>query len=297
LHSHGYVQKDAPLLVESGRSPDWQLVPSLQAVRQVTPLIPRVGIILGSGLGRLAESMEKAVSIPYSRIPGLPQLSAAGHAGEWVVGYFQGVPTVMMRGRAHLYEGHPRSRVIYGVRLMKAMGANLLIASNAAGGVNPRYAVGDVVMIDSHLDFLQQSNAPEGHHDSVEASLSHSTLARGGCLYDLRIREVVEQKARELGLKLSRGTYLATLGPSYETRAEYRAFRKVGADMVGMSTVPETMMAARLGMKVLAFSVITNMATSDSEVSTSHGEVLSAANAAQATLIELLRHVLPCIET
>jgi len=265
---------------------------SLAAIRRYANLQPKVGIVLGSGLGGLADVVEAPQVIPYADIPHMPRLTAAGHAGEWILGMIGEVPVVMMRGRAHFYEGHDPLRATYGVRLMRAMGVETFVASNAAGGLNPRFQVGYLVLIDSHLDWLYRSSL-EDRDERMEQAQAAGSLMRCGRPYNRSLIALAESQALRFGFRLSRGTYLATLGPTYETRAEYRAFRKIGADMVGMSTVPEILLAASLGMRTLAFSVITNVAAPDVPAVTSHDEVLAAGQAAQAKLMKILRACLP----
>ncbi len=262
---------------------------SLAAVRSRTAIKPSVGIILGSGLGGLADEVEHPVVIPYHDIPHMPRLSAAGHAGELILGELAGCPVVLMRGRAHLYEGHPAYVATYGVRLMQMMGAEMLVASNAAGGLNPRFQVGDLVLLDGHINLMHASglSANESGNQQATAGLVH----RSGPVYDVELLRNAQAAAHGLGYGLSRGVYLATLGPTYETRAEYRMFRRIGADMVGMSTVPETILAASLGMRVLAFSVITNVASPDSLTETTHEDVLVAAQNAQVRLVSILKRI------
>ncbi len=252
---------------------------------------PKIGIILGSGLGGLAAEAEDSIAIPYHDIPHMPHLSAAGHAGELIVGDFAGQPTVMMRGRAHLYEGHDPFTATYGVRLMHAMGAETLVVSNASGGINPRFRVGELVLMDSHINLMNRSGlkASEGNLPLI----TQGVVRRAPSVYNPVLMQSALDAAHQLGFGLQRGTYLATLGPNYESRAEYRAFRRMGADMVGMSTVPETILAASLGMRVLAFSVITNIAAPDCLAETSHAEVLVAAEMAQKLLIAILKNVIP----
>lgn len=262
---------------------------STAAIQTKSQLIPRVGIILGSGLGDFANHITRPTSIPYREIPFFPKLSAAGHAGELILGYFGQLPIVAMRGRAHLYEGHDPLWATYGVRVMKALGINTLIVSNAAGGLNPRFAVGDVVLIDSHIDLMFQSGLKSNHIGTEVASLG--LVQRLGSIYDESMIVQTLTAAKQSQIAISRGTYLATLGPTYETRAEYRAFRMLGADMVGMSTVPETILAAAMGLRVLAFSVITNVAAPDITTATSHDEVLVGAATAQLKLVALLENL------
>jgi purine-nucleoside phosphorylase len=266
-----------------------QLAESVLAIRRQTSLVPRLGVILGSGLSSLSKSIEGPLAIPYASIPHMPNLTAAGHVGELIFGSFSGVPTVMMRGRAHLYEGHLPSKASYGVRLMHALGCRTLVASNAAGGLNPRFSVGQLVAIDGHINLMNRSGL--GVSDDDQQSLALGNVRRRQCVYDRELLEMAELSAHRLGFGLSRGIYLATLGPTYETRAEYRAFRQMGADMVGMSTVPETVLAATLGMKTLAFSVITNVAAPDALSETSHDEVLIAAELAQGKLTSILQRI------
>ncbi len=265
---------------------------SLDAIRNRTPLQPSVGIILGSGLGSLSNAIEAPTVIPFGEIPFFPKLSAAGHVGELIVGHLGSTPVVVMRGRAHLYEGHDPYRATYGVRIMRAMGAQILVASNAAGGLNPRFRVGELVLIDSHIDMMHRTGLTKEPPNSIDTGLPADVPMRSGPVYDRALIEKTCCCATRLGHSLSRGTYLATLGPTYETRAEYRAFRAIGADMVGMSTVPETILAASLGMQVIAFSVITNVASPDVASTTTHDEVLDSAAMAQATLSSILKALL-----
>jgi purine-nucleoside phosphorylase len=261
---------------------------SILAIQGKSQLKPRVGIILGSGLGDFAHHIAEPISIPYCEIPSFPKLSAAGHAGELILGTFGGLPIVAMRGRAHLYEGHDPLWATYGVRVMKALGIDTLIVSNAAGGLNPRFLVGDVVLIDSHIDLMFKSGL-KGNHAGIDISNLGLTQRLG--TYDASLIAQTLHAASRARVPVSRGTYLATLGPTYETRAEYRAFRLLGADMVGMSTVPETILATTLGLRVLAFSVITNVAAPDSTTATSHDEVLLGAATAQSKLVAVLKEL------
>jgi purine-nucleoside phosphorylase len=240
-------------------------------------------------LGGLAHEVDHAVVIPYHEIPHMPRLLAAGHIGELIVGELSGCPVVLMRGRAHLYEGHEPMVATFGVRVLHAMGTGTLVVSNAAGGLNPRFAVGDLVLMDGHINLMHANGfSARERNDSLHAA---GNLRRVGPLYDPDLIRSALDAAHKLGFGVHRGVYLATLGPTYETRAEYRMFRRIGADMTGMSTVPEAILAASLGMKVLAFSVITNMASPDSLAETSHEDVLSAAQQAQAKLTDLLREL------
>lgn len=263
---------------------------SVAAIRTISKIQPRVAVILGSGLGPFADTIERASVIDYVSIPHFPKLSAAGHRGELLLGYLGAMPVVAMRGRAHLYEGHPATVATYGVRVMQALGAEILIVSNAAGGLSSRYQVGDLVLIDSHIDLMYQSGLTTSESQSDLHAMG--LVNRHTPTYDPVLRSQMKRLAVQHGFSLAEGTYLATLGPTYETRAEYRAFRALGADLVGMSTVPEVILGKALGMKVLAMSVVTNVACPDITVKTTHDEVLDAANQAQRRMVLVVKALL-----
>jgi purine-nucleoside phosphorylase len=243
-----------------------RIAEACRKIRQERMLFPEVAIILGSGLGGLADLIEHPTKIPYSQIPHFPLTTAQGHAGNLVLGFLSGVPVVAMQGRIHRYEGFSPEDVCFPLRCMQQLGAQTLIVSNASGGVNPRYVSGDLMVIDQHINFLGQPSRP----DYIQP-----TLSRTGDVYHRGLIERAHEHARRNGFTLHQGTYLATLGPTYETRSEYRFFRTVGADVVGMSTVPEVLCATQLGMRVLAFSIVTNVALPDYATSTNHLEVIS----------------------
>ncbi len=251
---------------------------------------PRVGLILGSGLGLLADRIEDACRIPYSEILGFPESRVPGHAGNFVLGNLRGTPVVAMQGRAHLYEGWSASKATFPLRCMHALGIESVIISNASGGINPRFNSGQVILIDNHIDLMHRS----GIHalDTTDSISSFGLPHRAGNPYDAALLSLAEQLAIQQGFALARGTYLATLGPNYETRAEYRMFAKLGADMVGMSTVPEVLLANQLGLKVLAFSIVTNVATPDIQRVTDHEEVLDWSRKAQSQLVPLIESIL-----
>jgi purine-nucleoside phosphorylase len=254
-------------------------------LRQASRTPPKVGLILGSGLGGLAASIERSEAIPYEQIPHFPTTHATGHAGLWISGQLGGIPVVAMSGRAHLYEGHDVDRATFPVRCMHALGTEILIASNAAGGLNPRFRQGQLVAIDSHINlFFRPLAAP-----SLLGEPHPVPPQRHIPFYDPSILQQWDAIATSHRWSLHRGTYLGTLGPTYETRSEYRAFRTMGADMVGMSTLPEVEAARRLGMRVGAISVITNIATPDRLAKTAHQEVVDVAKLAEARLLPLIR--------
>ncbi len=264
---------------------------SRKIVQDRTSIRPDAAIILGSGLGGLAAQVQHPTAISFTDLPVLPAPSASGHAGKLILGYLGGLPVAVFQGRSHLYEGHSAATATAAVRLSAALGANLCIASNAAGGLNPRFRTGDLVAIDSHINFFfNQHNLTKSDRTFVSeaGNIDRSSLP----LYDRALIGDCEKIALRLGFPLHRGTYLGTLGPTYETRAEYRAFRTMGADMVGMSTILEMLTAAQLGMRTLAFSVITNVANPDVPTKTTHDEVLDVANVAQQRLLPLVANLL-----
>ena len=234
---------------------------------------PRAGIILGSGLGDLTEEISEDVTIDYFDIPHFPQPTAAGHKGRLICGEIAGVNVAAMAGRCHLYEGHSADDIALPVQVMNRLGAELLMVSNASGGVNPNFKTGDVMVIEDHINLMHQW--PKMTNKKLDSKTS---------LYDSSLVLTALEIARQNNFIAQRGTYVAVKGPNYETRAEYRLFRKIGGDVVGMSTVPEVLAAAASGMQVLALSVVTNVADPDALGKTDHEQVLSAAKQAAANL-------------
>ncbi|MFN3191151.1 MAG: purine-nucleoside phosphorylase [Aureliella sp.] len=259
---------------------------------------PQVGIVLGSGLGPLADRVDHAFAIAYNEIPGFPRTHAVGHAGRLVFGYLGGIRVVLLQGRAHRYEGWTNSDVAFPTKVLHALGARTLITTNAAGGLNARFRVGDLMVIDSHIDWLWRGvgkAALSGMTLRSDGELNPTTtdcVLRGNSPYDRSLIDRVHHIARKHGTVLHQGTYMATLGPTYETRSEYAMFREMGADTVGMSTVPEVLSAARLGMEILAFSVVTNVASTDVPQSTTHEEVVESGKAAGPRLIAIVESLL-----
>lgn len=258
-----------------------------RAVQSRTVLRPAVACILGSGLGGLANRVQHAVSLDYSEIPGFPKPSAAGHRGRLILGYLSGLPVALMQGRCHRYEGRTRREIQFPIHVLRGLGADSLIATNAAGGLNPRFEVGDLMVIDSHLDFLGPDRHPSNPIHRQTAGGGQLSL-RGKSPYDPSVIRRIREIALRKGIGLNRGCYLGTLGPTYETRSEYRFFRGCGADAVGMSTIDEVLAARDLAMKVLAFSVITNVACSEVASPTTHDEVVEAGIQAGPQLMSLI---------
>lgn len=254
-------------------------------------------VVLGSGLGSLADKIESPVAIPFGEIPGFARSTASGHRGQLIFGSLSGSPLVAMAGRLHRYEGWTNAQVAFPIQVMHALGARRLIASNAAGGVNPKLNVGDILVIRDHIDWLYQRPVDQLKSDRIEAdqhmgaSSSAMPRTRIGQIYNDELAATALAAARSGGFTAVEGTYLATLGPTYETRAEYRMMRHIGADVVGMSTVPEVLVAAKCGLPVLALSIVSNVADPDRAIVADHAEVLEAGDAAAAKLERIVRRV------
>jgi len=247
---------------------------------------PSVAVVLGSGLGDLADEVQHAESVHYSEIPGFPVTHAVGHAGRLILGYINGVPVVLMQGRCHRYEGRTPNEIQFPIRVLRALGVETFIATNAAGGLNPLFQVGDLMIIDSHIDMLWLRGQPPGSATTEEPHFGRISPYCPGLMRKARAFALKE------GFAIHQGCYLGTLGPTYETRSEYRFFRWVGADAVGMSTVSEVQLARALGMRVLAFSVITNVASTDVPAAISHDEVVRYGKSAGPRLLKIVRQVL-----
>ncbi len=237
-----------------------------QAVKTVRDRIQRdadVGIVLGSGLGSLVEEFRDVRRIGFGEIPNFPVSSVAGHTGEIVAGSFAGVNLLALSGRIHFYEGYPMRQVVFPVKVLAELGVETLIVTNAAGGVNESYTPGDIIIIKDHINMMGD-NPLRGAPDFVDMADA----------YAKELRELARDAAITLGMKPLSGVYIGISGPAYETPAEIRAFRAMGADLVGMSTVPEVIQANSLGLKVLGLSMVTNMASGITGDSLTHGEVL-----------------------
>lgn len=249
---------------------------------------PRIGVVLGSGLGAFADELAGPVAIPYAEIPGLPQPTVAGHSGRLVVGRLEETPVAVMAGRVHLYEGYSPQEVVFGVRLLGKWGARVLVLTNASGGIHPALEGGRLALIRDHIN-LQGSNPLTGR-DAVTFGPRFPDLSDA---YSPRCRRLAREAAAELGLELFEAVYAAVLGPSYETPAEIRFLRAIGADLVGMSTAAEVIAARQMGLEVLAISLVTNMAAGISPAPIRHEEVLAQGERLRSTLARLLKAVLP----
>ena len=247
---------------------------------------PKVGIILGSGLGGLSKSIADAVRIPFGDIPGFPTATVAGHEGAVIVGSLGGREVVALSGRFHMYEGHSAALAAFPVRVFHALGALELFVSNAAGGISPKLAVGDLMMISDHLN-LMGANPLVGDAQEGEIRFPDMTDA-----YNPGLRWLLRTTAEKLGITLREGIYAGLLGPSYETPSEVKMLRLLGADAVGMSTVPEVIVARALGMRVAGVSCITNAAAGVTGSALSHAEVLETTNRVSASFQSLVTEYL-----
>lgn len=246
---------------------------------------PKIAIVLGTGLGQLASEITDTYDFPYKDIPHFPVSTVEGHDGRLIFGKLGGRDILAMKGRFHYYEGYSMKEVTFPVRVMKELGIETIFVSNAAGGANKDFCIGDLMIIKDHINFfpehpLRGKNIPQGPRfpDMHEA-------------YDKQLIALADSIAEEKGIRLVHGTYFGVQGPSYETPAEYRAYHLLGGDAVGMSTVPEVIVARHCGMKVFGVSVITNMGISDTPVEATHEEVQEAANNAEPLMTEIMREM------
>jgi purine-nucleoside phosphorylase len=263
-----------------------------QSVLQRCTLRPRIGLVLGSGLGAFADSLTDSTRIPFAEIPAFPLSTAIGHTGQMVIGMAGTVPVAAMQGRVHLYEGYSPQQVAFPMRVFGRMGIRAVIVTNAAGGINLTYKQGALVLISDHIN-LQGNNPLAGpNNDRFGPRFPDMTHA-----YEKSYRELARAEARNLGMTLHEGVYAALLGPSYETPAEIQYLRTIGADLVGMSTVFEVLAARHMGIKVLAISCVTNMAAGILDQPLSHQEVLETGERVKTSFEALLRAVLPRIES
>ena len=246
------------------------------------PVLPRVGVVLGSGLGAFAEQLGSLSRIPYSEIPDMPRSSVVGHAGNLCAGTLAGVPVACLQGRAHVYEGNSHARAAFGVRVLAELGCQSVLLTNAAGGIHPSFAPGDLMLITDHLNLMGDNPlcGPNYGEGPRFPDLSQA--------YDLELQRAARQTAQATGVTLREGVYAAMLGPSYETPAEIRMLRALGADAVGMSTVPEVIALRHLGVRVGAMSCITNLAAGLSTGLLEHSEVEATARRSRDAFTSML---------
>jgi purine-nucleoside phosphorylase len=257
-------------------------------------LSPRIGIVLGSGLGAVADAVADAVTVPYQEIPHFPQSTVIGHAGQIVAGHLGGVPVVVMQGRVHFYEGYKPEEVTFPMRVLGALGLRAVVLTNAAGGIAEGERVGQFVLIADHINMMSWNplvgaNQPRfGYRPGAGLRFFDMTEA-----YSKRLRALAHEAAEAEGAPMPEGVYLAVSGPSFETPAEIRAFRSMGATLVGMSTVPETIVARHMGLEVLGISCITNLAAGLSETLLSHEDVFNTGRKVEHRLASLLGKLTP----
>jgi len=253
-------------------------------IKQLATLRPKLALILGSGFGHVLSEMAVTTRIPYARLPGFPPVGVSGHTGELILGQLAGTPLLVLSGRAHYYEGHAMERVTFAVRMLAEFGISDLLLTNAAGGLNRRFRAGDFMVLTDHINFMGvnplRGPATDGLPGFVD--LTH--------VYDSALRNLLRQAGRKCGVRLRQGVYLAVSGPTYETPAEVRAYARLGADAVGMSTVPEAIVARQCGLRVAALSCITNAAAGISRTPVSHAEVLETGERVKASAVALLEN-------
>lgn len=265
-----------------------QAITAVSHIRTLTPLTPRLGIILGSGLGNFASQVEDPTTIPYADIPHFPQSTVEGHSGKLILGTIAGVPVAVMQGRVHAYEGYPLAEVTFPTRVLGLLGSKSLIVTNAAGGINTSYQQGSLVAISDHIN-LTGSNAALGPNEAKFGPRFFDMTTA----YSPQLRALAHAEARRQNIPFSEGVYLAVLGPSYETPAEIRAFRTLGADLVGMSTVHEVIVARHMGLEVLGISLVTNMAAGVLNEAINHAEVMETGHRVEHQFTSLLKAVIP----
>ena len=256
-------------------------------------LQPHLGIVLGSGLGAAAEAVMNPIIIPYEEIPNFPRSTVEGHSGRLVAGTLGGSPVVVMQGRVHFYEGYSGSDVTFPMRVLGALGIRAVILTNAAGGISDKYRIGQLVLISDHINMMGWNplvgpNEPRFAFNRQNSGLRFFDMSEA---YSKRLRELAIRAVEFDGEKLEDGVYLAVSGPSFETPAEIRAYRAMGATLVGMSTVPETIVARHMGIEVLGISCVTNLASGLSATPLSHAEVFEAGRQVERKLAELLERL------
>ena len=270
---------------------------AVEVIRSLSPAMPAIGIILGSGLGAFASQVEDAVTIPYADIPHFPQSTVVGHSGKLVLGTIGGVQVAVMQGRVHAYEGYTAEEVVFPARVLGLLGCKTLIVTNAAGGIRSTLRPGELVVLSDHIN-LTGINAAGGPNEPRFAM----TPGAGQRFFDMstvytpRLQALAVEEADRQGFTLTEGVYLAVLGPSFETPAEIRAFRTLGADLVGMSTVHEVIIARHMGLDVLGISLVTNMAAGVIDQAIDHEDVLEIGRNVEKRFTSLLTAIIPKIE-
>jgi purine-nucleoside phosphorylase len=253
-------------------------------LKRLSRLRPTLAMVLGSGFHHVLSELRVAAEVSYGKLPGFPPTGVSGHAGQLFIGHLGGNPVMVLSGRAHYYEGHPMTLVTFAVRALAAYGIRDLLLANAAGGVNPTFRPGEFMLLTDHINLMGVNPLRGGPAPGLPRFVD---LTRA---YDPGLRRLLQRAGRACGMRLRTGTYLAVSGPSYETPAEIRAFARLGADAVGMSTVPETIVARQCGLKVAAVSCITNLAAGRSRKPLSHAEVLETAERVKKLAAQMLKN-------
>jgi len=264
-----------------------QLNESAEFIKSKTQLRPTIGVVLGSGLGEFANYLEDKIEIPYQEIPGFKKTTIIGHEGKLLIGKIGSNTVAVMQGRIHAYEGHSLEEVVFPVRVLGTLGIKNIILTNAAGGINTNYRPGQLVLIEDHLNLTGNSPLVGPNHSELGTRFPDMSFA-----WHPELREVAKEAAKKLGYKLEQGVYAGVLGPCYETPAEIRMFRNMGADVVGMSTVSENIAAVHMGIRVLGISCVTNMAAGIEKVALNHDDIKDQANQVMKTFCDLLTQVI-----
>lgn len=261
----------------------------VRIIRKKTDFVPQIALVLGSGLGGFAEKIEKAAEIPYGDIQGFPVSTVSGHEGKFIFGSLNGINIVCMQGRVHYYEGYTIEDVVLPIRIMGLLGAKVLFLTNASGGINESFNAGDFMLITDHISSLVQSPLIGENIDELGVRFPDMS-----CVYDKDLADIIRQCAKDVGVDLKEGVYIQTTGPNYETPAEIRAYKALGADAVGMSTACEAMAANHMGMRICAVSCISNLAAGISKNPLTHEEVKETADRVAPVFKKLL---VECIES
>jgi purine-nucleoside phosphorylase len=264
-----------------------QVAEAVRAVQARTAVVPEVAIILGTGLGALADQLKAETTLAYADVPGFPRPTVETHAGRLLIGTLGGRRVAMMQGRFHRYEGYTLQQVAFPVRVLRALGAKMLIVSNVSGGMHPLWSTGDLVLISDHINLLGDNPLAGPNVDAEGPRFPDMSAA-----YDPELRKLAREVALEHQIVLREGVYVAVPGPNLETRAEYRMLRALGADLVGMSTVPEVITAVHQGMRVLGLSIITDTCLPDALEPTSVEQIIAVARGAEPKLAAVVRGVL-----
>lgn len=267
-----------------------QIEEAVKAIRKRTPLEPRLGLILGTGLGDASDAIEDAVAIPYGEIPNFATSTVVSHSGELILGRLAGQPVVAMKGRVHFYEGYTMQQVTFPIRVMRALGADILLASNAVGGMNPLYKAGDIVCITDQINLMGDNPLIGPNDDELGPRFPDMSEP-----FSQELIAIAERVALDEKIALQKGVFVAVAGPNLETRAEYRFLRAIGGDVVGMSLIPETIVAVHGGMKVMAFSVVTDSCLPDALEAVDIARILATAARTEPILKRLVIGVIKAI--